>query len=161
MKGKTLSKAARAALHRVRQERWFNAFAKKAEVDKKTLRKMYLGKYVELEKVQRVEAALGAPATVVTAEIVETMVSTGYGLTIEALHRLRQSSNQVIREAQQVTYLLLESEAKMKRTAIAKHFGFADHSNISHNIATIQERLQVEKRLQQTVKRIQAKILAA
>lgn len=105
--------------------------------------------------VHRVISGLQPTAS---AEVVQTIVCTSYGISA---HRLVNGVDVTTREARQVAMMFMKSMSRMSRTAIQAHFGYEDETTVTKGLQSLESRMSVETPLRELVSRIKIKIQEA
>lgn len=139
---KQLSSQALSELRRIDKLHGAQApFLHKAGISRLTFKRLVREGYAWSAVIDRVEAALKesgkAPKKVITPEMVETMVCTGFGITPENL--LRPGRNPLFSEAKQIACMLLNEKAGLSKAAIARRFEYADHTGVTCAIRTLKD----------------------
>jgi chromosomal replication initiation ATPase DnaA len=124
MTGAKLSKPALVAILKVKQARGIKKFAQKAKVDWRTVQKMANGGYVEIGLIRKVEEALNATPTQVTAARVIEYTAAEYKITIDELMAGKGS------EARQVAAWIIGRTVGLSDAIIADLLCYAGRTGV-------------------------------
>lgn len=150
-----LSENAMNKLREIVERRGVDAFRKRAGIRPETFRSLLTKGHAKAEVVQKVVGALEITAS---AEVVQTIVCTSYGISA---HRLVNGVDVTTREARQVAMMFMKSMSRMSRTAIQAHFGYEDETTVTKGLQSLESRMSVETPLRELVSRIKIKIQEA